>query len=84
MPSVIARPSAFTTAARGPSASTSSDGRLVPNVNEQAALKHGRGMQANGDSLRSIAFVWMSEFGLGQYDAKTAQRILAREDTACA
>jgi putative DNA-invertase from lambdoid prophage Rac len=58
------------------------DGRLVPNANEQAALKHGRGMQANGDSLRSIAFVWMSEFGLGQYDAKTVQRILAREDTA--
>jgi hypothetical protein len=83
MPSVIARPSAFTTAARGPSASTSSDDRrLVPNANEQAALKHGRGMQANGDSLRSIAFVWMSEFGLGQYDAKTVQRILAREDTA--
>jgi len=56
----------------------------MPNANEQAALKHGRGMQANGDSLRSIAFVWMSEFGLGQYDAKTVQRILAREDTACA
>jgi putative DNA-invertase from lambdoid prophage Rac len=33
------------------------DRRLVPNANEQAALKHGRGMQANGDSLRSIAFV---------------------------
>jgi putative DNA-invertase from lambdoid prophage Rac len=53
--------------------------RLVPNENEQAALKHGRGMQANGDSLRSIAFVWMSEYGLGRYDAKTVQRILARE-----
>jgi putative DNA-invertase from lambdoid prophage Rac len=60
------------------------DRRLVPNANEQAALKHGRGMQANGNSLRSIAFVWMSEFGLDKYDAKTVQRILAREDTACA
>jgi len=29
----------------------SKDRRLVPNANEQAALKHGRGMQANGDSL---------------------------------
>lgn len=56
------------------------EGRLVPNANEQAALKHGRGMQANGDSLRSIAFVWMSGYGLGKYDAKTVQRILARED----
>jgi hypothetical protein len=37
-------------------------------------------MQANGDSLRSIAFVWMSEFGLDKYDAKTVQRILAREE----
>jgi len=39
-------------------------------------------LQAYGDSLRSIALVWMSEFGLGQDDAKTAQRILSREDTA--
>jgi putative DNA-invertase from lambdoid prophage Rac len=54
------------------------DGRLVPNANEQAALKVGLGMQANGDSLRSIAFVWKSEFGLGQFDAKTVQRILER------
>ncbi|MFY9958913.1 hypothetical protein [Bradyrhizobium sp.] len=58
------------------------DGRLVPNANEQAALQHGRGMQANGDSLRSIAFVWMSKFGLEKYDAKSVQRILAREDSA--
>jgi putative DNA-invertase from lambdoid prophage Rac len=54
------------------------DGRLVPNANEQAALKHGLGMQANGDSLRRIAFVWMSEHGLEKYDAKTVQRILER------
>jgi putative DNA-invertase from lambdoid prophage Rac len=54
------------------------DLRLVPNANEQAALKHGLGMQANGDSLRSIAFVWMSEYGLDKYDAKTVQRILER------
>lgn len=56
------------------------DRRLVPNANEQAALKRGRGMQANGDSLRSIAFVWMSEYGLDKYDAKTVQRILGREE----
>jgi putative DNA-invertase from lambdoid prophage Rac len=55
-------------------------GRLVPNANEQDALRRARCMQANGDSLRSIAFVWMSEFGLDKYDAKTVQRILARED----
>ncbi|MDH2357931.1 hypothetical protein QCM80_46855 [Bradyrhizobium sp. SSUT112] len=55
------------------------EGRLVPNANEQAALKHARGMQANGDSLRTIAGVWMSEFGLDKYDAKTVQRILARD-----
>jgi DNA invertase Pin-like site-specific DNA recombinase len=54
------------------------DGRLVPKANEQAALKRGLGMQANGDSLRSIAFVWMSEYGLDKYDAKTVQRILER------
>ena len=54
------------------------DRRLVPNEHEQDALRRARGMQANGDSLRSIAFVWMSEFGLDKYDAKTVQRILAR------
>jgi hypothetical protein len=56
----------------------------VPSAHAAAtrALKHGRDMQANGDSLRSIAFVWMNEFGLDKYDAKTVQRILAREDTA--
>lgn len=54
------------------------EGRLVPNPNEQAALKLGLGMQANGDSLRNIAFVWMSQFGLGRFDAKTVQRILER------
>jgi DNA invertase Pin-like site-specific DNA recombinase len=56
------------------------DRRLVPNAHEQDALRRARGMQANGDSLRSIAFVWMSEFGLDKYDAKTVQRILAREE----
>jgi putative DNA-invertase from lambdoid prophage Rac len=55
-------------------------GQLVPNANEQDALRRARCMRANGDSLRSIAFVWMSEFGLDKYDAKTIQRILARED----
>ena len=57
------------------------EGRLVPNANEQDALRRARGMQANGGSLRSIAFVWMSEFGLDKYDAKTVQRILAREES---
>lgn len=54
------------------------EGRLVPNANEQSALKHAIGMQKNGDTLRNIAFVWMSEFGLDKYDAKTVQRILER------
>jgi putative DNA-invertase from lambdoid prophage Rac len=54
------------------------DGRLVPNANEQAALKLAIDMRRNGDTLRNIAFVWMSEFGLDKYDAKTVQRILAR------
>jgi hypothetical protein len=35
-------------------------------------------MQKNGDTLRNIAFVWMSEFGLGRYDAKSVQLILER------
>jgi len=56
------------------------DGRLVPKANEQDALRRARGMQANGESLRSIAFVWMSEFGLDRCDARTVQRILAREE----
>jgi hypothetical protein len=55
-------------------------GRLVPNANEQDALRRARSMQANGDSLRSIAFIWMSEFGLDKCDAKTVRRILAREE----
>jgi hypothetical protein len=50
----------------------------VPNANEQAALKHGLGMQANGDSLRSIAFVGMREYDLDKFDAKTIKRILER------
>jgi len=54
------------------------DGHLVPNANEQAALKLDLGMQANGDTLRNIAFVRMSEYGLGKYDAKTVQRSLER------
>ena len=43
-------------------------------------------LKINGSRWRvsDIAFVWMSEFGLDKYDAKTVQRILAREDTACA
>jgi putative DNA-invertase from lambdoid prophage Rac len=55
------------------------EGKLVPNANEQAALERGRAMQANSESLRSIASVWASEFGVGELDAKTVQRILARQ-----
>ena len=28
-----------------------------------------RSIQADGDALRNIAFVWMSEYGLGTYEA---------------
>jgi putative DNA-invertase from lambdoid prophage Rac len=54
------------------------DGRLVENANEQAALEAGRLMQANHLSLRAVASVWKNEFGLDLLDAKTVQRILAR------
>ncbi|MGC2778458.1 MAG: recombinase family protein [Bradyrhizobium sp.] len=60
------------------------DGRLVPNVNEQDALRRGRLMQSMGDSLRKIATVWINEYGLAPCDAKTVQRILARKDFGAA
>jgi putative DNA-invertase from lambdoid prophage Rac len=56
------------------------DGRLVPNANEQAALEAARIMRANKLSLRAVASEWKHSFGLGDMDAKTVQRILARGD----
>jgi hypothetical protein len=38
-------------------------------------------MQASGASLRSIALIWVSEYGSDQQDAKTVQRILERAGT---
>ncbi|WP_425906989.1 recombinase family protein [Nitrobacter sp. TKz-YC02] len=55
------------------------EGRLVPNVKEQAALDAARTMRANGLSLRAVASEWKHNFGLGALDAKTVQRILGRE-----
>jgi len=52
--------------------------RLVPNDIERKAIKLGLGMLQNGDSLRNVAFVWMSEMGLPKFDAKTVARILER------
>jgi putative DNA-invertase from lambdoid prophage Rac len=52
--------------------------RLVPNEIERKAIKLGLGMLQNGDSLRNVAFVWMSEMGLPKFDAKTVARILER------
>ncbi len=53
--------------------------RLVPNVNEQAALMRARIMRQEDPkvSLRTIAKVWTAEFGLPTLDAKSVQRILA-------
>lgn len=55
------------------------DKRLVPNVNEQAALMRARIMRQEDPkiSLRTIAKVWTAEFGLPTLDAKSVQRILA-------
>jgi putative DNA-invertase from lambdoid prophage Rac len=56
------------------------DGRLVPNVNEQAALAQARIMRQQEASLREIARVWSTDFGLAVIDAKSIQRILDRVD----
>jgi DNA invertase Pin-like site-specific DNA recombinase len=53
--------------------------RLVPNTNEQAALARGRAMRESRASYRDIAQAWASEFGLPKLDAKSIQRILARD-----
>jgi hypothetical protein len=81
-PSAIGSPSVCITAPGGLSVSTWLEGRLVENANEQAALEAGRTMQANGLSLRAVASEWKYNFGLGQYDAKTVQRILERHRAA--
>jgi putative DNA-invertase from lambdoid prophage Rac len=52
--------------------------RLVPNANEQAALARARAMRDEQKSLRDVAQVWASEFGLPKIDAKSVKRILER------
>jgi putative DNA-invertase from lambdoid prophage Rac len=52
--------------------------RLVPNVNEQAAVARGRALRDDGKSYRDIGEVWVSELGLRKFDAKSIQRILLR------
>ena len=54
------------------------DGRLVPNVNEQAALARGRALRDAGRSYRDIAEVWATELGMPKLDAKSIQRMLSR------
>ena len=56
------------------------DGRLVPNVNEQAALTKAKILHQQETSLRDIARVWRDEFGLPLFDAKTIKRIIDRVD----
>lgn len=54
------------------------DGKLVPNVNEQAALTRAKILRQQEVSLREISRIWAAEFGLQAYDAKSIQRMLAR------
>ena len=54
------------------------EGRLEPNVNEQAALTRAKILRQQEASLREIARVWVDEFGLPALDAKSVQRILDR------
>ena len=56
------------------------EGRLVPNAHEQAALARGKVLREDGKSYRDIAEVWVSEFALPKFDAKSIQRMLARAD----
>jgi putative DNA-invertase from lambdoid prophage Rac len=53
--------------------------RLVPNATAQAALARGRAMRDERKSLREIAAVWASEFGLPRLDAKSVKRIMERD-----
>ncbi|WP_029581892.1 recombinase family protein [Bradyrhizobium sp. URHD0069] len=53
--------------------------RLVPNSNEQAALARGRALREGGASYRDIAQAWADEYGIQKVDAKSIQRMLARE-----
>ena len=55
------------------------DLRLVPNINEQAALARARALRDGGKSYRHIADAWVSELGLPRFDAKSIQRILGRD-----
>ena len=54
------------------------EGRLVPNVNEQAALTRAKILRQQEASLREIARVWVEEFGLPPLDAKSVARIVDR------
>jgi putative DNA-invertase from lambdoid prophage Rac len=54
------------------------EGRLVPNVNEQAALTRAKILRQQGASLREIGRVWVEEFGLPALDAKSVARIVER------
>jgi putative DNA-invertase from lambdoid prophage Rac len=56
------------------------EGRLVPNAREQAALARAWALRKSGKSYRHIAQVWVSEFDLPKFDAKSIQRMLARSD----
>jgi hypothetical protein len=56
--------------------------RLVPNATAQAALARGRAMRDERKSLREIAAVWASEFGLPRLDAKSVKRIMERDGSA--
>jgi putative DNA-invertase from lambdoid prophage Rac len=58
------------------------DGRLIPNAHEHAALARGKALREDGKSYRDIAQVWVSEFALPKFDAKSIQRMLARSDQA--
>ena len=55
------------------------DLRLVPNINEQAALARARALRDGGKSYRHIADAWVSELGLPRFDAKSIQRILGSD-----
>jgi hypothetical protein len=53
--------------------------RLEPKASEQAALARGKALRKSGKSYRYIAEVWASEFNIEKVDAKSIQRMLARE-----
>ena len=52
----------------------------MPNLNEQAALTKGKILHQQEVSYRDIAQVWVKEFGLPLYDAKSIKRMVDRVD----